>query len=130
MSFKQHRTSIEQLIQNEYKKLPIAWQNAPFKKPKGSPWIRVSINNANTTRVGINQVVERTIGLIQIQIFIPLNQGAYDIGVIADDLANIFRSRVYNGITMLDPNLNPGEENDGWFMAVLNTEFWATDFFN
>lgn len=128
MSFRQHRTSIEQLITAEYKKLPIAWQNSPFTKPSDSPWIRVSVNNASTTRVSINQVVERTIGLIQIQIFIPLNNGAYDVGVIADDLAAILRSRNYNGITMLDPNLTPGEENDGWFMAVLDTEFWATDF--
>ena len=128
MSFKQHRTSIEQLIQAEYKKLPIAWQNAPFQKPNSSPWLRVSVNNTSTNRVGIAQVVERTIGLVQIQIFIPLNTGSYDIGVIADDLANILRSRKYNGITFLDPALGPGQETDGWYMAVLNTEFWATDF--
>lgn len=128
MSFTQHRTSIEQLIQNEYKKLPIAWQNAPFKKPADSPWIRVSVNNVTTTRVGISQIVERTVGLIQIQIFVPINNGAYDIGIIADDLAAILRSRKYNEITILDPNLTPGEETNGWFMSVLNTEFWATDF--
>ncbi len=128
MSFTQHRTTIEQLIQTEYKKLPIDWQNTPFDKPNGSPWLRISVNNTSTSRVGINAVVERTIGLVQIQIFIPSGHGAYDIGVIADQLAAILRSRTYNGITFLDPNLTPAQDTDGWYMAVLNTEFWATDF--
>ncbi len=131
MSFSQHRRSIEKLIQEQFKILPIAWQNAPFRKPTDRPWIRVSVSNASTTRVSINvsKKVDRTVGLIQIQVFTPLNHGSYDADTISDTLAKIFRDTgIYEGITFLDSNLIPAEDTNGWYMAILNTEFWATDF--
>jgi hypothetical protein len=55
--------------------LPIAWPNTTFSPPAGRKWLRVNEIPASTTPYALSGGTSEHIGLMQVDVFRPLNEG-------------------------------------------------------
>ena len=82
---------------------PISYQNRDFSPPEGSEWVRLTINPADSFRIelGTGLKHERTVGIVQVQVFVPANTGDGRSTELGDMVADIFRDQQ---VDLLDPS--------------------------
>ena len=117
MSFADERKYIEERFNTNWgTTTPIAWENVSIDTPesfakgsgnymqvdhteKQSSFVRLNILNGNSEYRSINKQTSKLhLGVIAVQVFIPLNGGTYKGREYADTIATIFDSASFNGI--------------------------------
>ena len=81
---------------------PIDRDNVTFT-PSATPWVRISVSpgGSNAASVGVSHY--RDTGVVFVQIFTELGQGAGTAQAIADDVVSIFRGISLTALSFLDP---------------------------
>lgn len=94
MSFDKTREAIETKIKNEWdaNTYPLAHENLPFNPP-ASAWARESIRPVTSDNADVSGVMERDIGFVWFQIFIPPNKGIAPAFKFADHIKSIFNNK-------------------------------------
>lgn len=101
MSLDAFRKAIEDKIAAEWDTSIAAMtpENVAFEAPAGGSWVRESIRPASTSNVTIGagiEGMERTLGYVWFQIFIPANKGVRPAFTISDHIKSIFDNQVIN----------------------------------
>ena len=81
-------------------KTPIAWPNVNFTPPSG-PWVRFNVLDGEGAWRSIGSPgsnIAGYVGVVVIQIFVPLLSGESTARDLADDAAAIFQGQVISGI--------------------------------
>jgi hypothetical protein len=102
----------------------VAWPNVAFTPTTGTPWVRLTILPADAaqTTMGTNGggVFEYT-GLVNVQVFVPENEGDGEARTLAEQVCGIFRGVTAGGITYVGPTgegpytQTVGNDGAGWF---------------
>ncbi len=122
MSWANERQSIESRLSANWSTTPIAWENVDFEPPDNSSWIRATILNGETIYDRFSSK-KRHLGIISIQIFSPLNQGASTARSYADTIKSIFDGQEFGGVSCQASSIvNVGNLN-GWYQLNLNVPF-------
>lgn len=108
----------------------------PYRLPNDQPyeplptttWARLTVLPATGDHAGIggNTRLFRYLGLIDVQIFVPLGEGDGTAHEIADDVETIFRGITDGNVRTRGPGRQViGETKEGFFCVSVLTKFWA-----
>lgn len=132
MSYEQNRKDIESFFVANFSGVSsdkIAWDNSEFTIPlDGSEWVRVSIQNTNSSYVsfGPNSRIRRN-GILFVQIFGPENSETVTINQIIDNVTDVFETNLLAGVVFQSPNVNELGVNEGWFQVNVSVPFYFDD---
>ena len=107
-------------------KTPIAWPNVNFTPPSG-PWVRFNVLDGEGTWRSIGSPgsnVAGYVGVVVIQVFVPLLSGESSARNLADDAAAIFQGQVISGIrfSLATFSLSNSVAND-WYQMNVSIPF-------
>lgn len=116
----------QERLTNNWVDTPIAFENAPFEVPRGTPWIRAQLNPVLTENAALGGLAKRDYASFWIQIFTPLNEGygqAYDY---AAKLSKMFSNITVGGVTFYAAEtFRIGDDGSGWFQVQIRAQCWA-----
>jgi hypothetical protein len=113
--------------------VPIAWPNMPFD-PKDDfddathqGWARITIRGGEQQQASIGGTSNRRwrqVGVIQVQVFTPTEQGAATALGIADDVATALRGVTVSGVVLKAASVIPiGRDGVDFFQVNINVPF-------
>ena len=97
MSAAKERLAVGQLFRATWDETlyPVAYPNKDFDPPENGIWARIVIQAADSSRIELGGQVahRRTVGLLVVQLFAPVNSGDGDVLELAETAAAIFRDQ-------------------------------------
>jgi len=126
MSFASERTNIEGRFNTNWTTTTIAWGNADFDTPNNASWVRFNILNGNSAYRAINGLKRHT-GVINIQIFAPVNSGTHTIRGYADTIAAIFDGQSFNDVVCDVASIETIGADDRWHQINVNIPYWRDE---
>ncbi len=125
MSFESARQYIEEHFSSGWLDTSIAYENVSFSPEEGTPWVRLTILDADSRQVSMGSTkLYRNNGVIVVQIFVPENTGTGDARSMADQVAAIFRGTQFNGITCRAPSPRRVGTANGWYQLNVSIPFF------
>lgn len=93
MSFAGERQAIEKRLSDNWTTTPIQFDNVAFSAPADNTYVSLTIINGDADQIELGETpVHRHIGVITIQVFVPVENGTNTARSYADSLAAIFRN--------------------------------------
>ena len=123
MSFASERTNIEGRFNTNWTTTTIAWGNTDFDMPNNAAWVRFNILNGNTSYRAINGLKRHT-GIINIQIFGPINSGTHTIREYSDTIAAIFDGQSFNDVVCDVASIQTIGTDDKFHQVNVNIPYW------
>ncbi len=124
------QTSIYQEIRTKYLtvvSIPTEWPNEKFTRPSPAAlWARLTIIDGLTQQMDIGAPIKtfRTVGLIIVQIFAPLDAGSIGVLTQADTIATLFRNWAGTDVLCRAATVNTiGNDNSGWYQVNVEIPF-------
>ena len=118
MSYEAEHLELQSRLSSQIGTLPVSWPNVTFTPPASGNWLRFKISNGDAERVPIGKTTSnyRSIGIIQIQVFSPLNKGI-SVGLQqADAVAVIFRNWRGATVRCQEASIKDiGPDGNGWY---------------
>lgn len=133
MASEQLSITVETLVNDAFGGvLPISWDNVPFDSAVPT-WLQVFVqeNKKHKMSLGAGQQLRRCWGNVEIKIYGEKNKGSKTVRNLADQVAAVFRDKVVNGVTFLEPvTFRIGEEYvPGTGTATATEQFWSVRVF-
>lgn len=97
--------------------LAVAYENVPFTRPTGAPWLEVVIASAGTITSTVDALGTRERGTIGVNVYIPTGQGVGKADAIAAQVIKIFPVIPKVGTVSIEDAGNTGQfkiSSDGW----------------
>lgn len=115
---------------------PVKWPNTPWKQPTSGEWVTPTIVPGSGRQDSLGSpTLERQLGLLMVQIFVPKNSGDRRARAIADVISDWFRYQTFkddptgtNVILRAPELIKVGEKNDV-YQLNLNIPFQAERLF-
>ena len=126
MSFASERTNIESRFNTNWTTTTIAWGNADFDTPNNASWVRFNILNGNSSYRAINGL-KRHNGIINIQIFAPVNSGTHTIRGYADTIGAIFDGQSFNDVVCDVASIQTIGTDDKFHQINVNVPYWRDE---
>jgi len=130
MSFNDTRNAIEARMVANYSTYKVKFENTKFKPPVNTPWLALTVQDgeAFNASIGTARRVQRHPGIIQVDIYVPENQGTKTSREIADAVAVIFNTVQFSlgssgTISTRAPALQGLGIEEGWDRKVLSIPF-------
>jgi hypothetical protein len=109
---------------------PVKYDNVDFTPPVNSVFVEFHIIPADEYPASIgNAVLYRTLGIISINIYAPLNTGSKTLTEYCDTAAVIFRGQSFSSITCRGARITRLGEVEGRFVANVSIEFFRDEEF-
>ncbi len=111
--------------------VPVQYDNAPFRKPTDSGWVRFKIETTDDRQADVGTKLRRfrIEGVAIAEVSIKINRGDLEAIVIADSIATIFRGRDFQGVTLKTPVVKPlGRRGKEW-VVECRCPFQTDNFF-
>lgn len=132
MSFAKERAVLESYFHDNWTETEVAYDNVDFD-PSTDAWVRFKIQNGDSVQADINHSnpLYRHIGVVMVQVFVPVKSGTNRARELADTVSNMFR-RVQpgHGITLRTPSIFTVGPNNEWFQVNVSCPFWRNEFEN
>lgn len=118
--------------------LPAPDPTNPYLPPSGSPWVRLTqvhgaANQIEIGRVGTGTIRFRAVGLVDIDIFVPLGEGLGQAYTLADTAAAIWRQAQFDpGLLFFAPSvrrIRTGPDHAEHAQLKVSTTFWRDDLY-
>lgn len=128
MSFENERRDIEARFSTAWAATtPVAYGNVPLEPPQNSSWVRLTILDGDAQQVsigtGVAGAIHRNAGLIIAQIFTALGAGERPARLLADQVANIFRSAQFSDIICRSPRVEVIGDTGGYYQVNVAVPF-------
>jgi len=124
------QTSIYQEIRAKYLTtigIPTEFPNEKFTRPKPAAiWARLTIIDGLTQQMDIGAPTKtfRTVGLIIVQVFAPLDAGSIGVLTQADTIAALFRNWAGQDVLCRAATINTiGNDTFGWYQVNVEIPF-------
>jgi len=126
MSWATERTNIEGRFNTNWTTTTIAWGNADFDTPNNTEWVRFNILNGASSYRAFDKKRRHT-GIINIQIFAPVNSGTHTIRGYADTIAAIFEGEQFDDVTCDVASIETIGTDDRFHQINVNIPYWRDD---
>jgi hypothetical protein len=123
MSFADERKSIENRFKAEWTATPIAFDNVPFNPPFNSDWVRLNIQNGDSGYRSLESSIRHT-GIINVQIFTPVNKATKTSRQYADIVSDIFSDQRFDDIVTNISSINIIDDDDAWLQTNITTPYY------
>ena len=130
MSFADERRAFETRMTDNWTGQPVKYENIPFNQPDGSPWIQMTIlpGSGLNASIGTTRSVQRHVGIIQFDVYVPEMTGTGTARTIADSIATIWRNKQFEAgdsgtITTYVPSYQSLGVNEGWYHGVVTVSY-------
>lgn len=97
--------------------ITVAYENVPFTRPTGVPWLEVVIASAGTITTTVDALGTRERGTIGVNVYVPSGQGVGKADALAALVVKIFPVIPKVGTVSIEGAGNTGQfklTNDGW----------------
>jgi hypothetical protein len=108
----------------------IRWENQKFRQPESGAWVSLSIRNGEARVAGIsaNDPLNRYLGIIIVDVFVPEDTGTDTARTLADAAAAIFRNVQFSAgssgtITTRVPSIFPAGTRNGWYQLSMSVRY-------
>lgn len=115
--------------------LPTAWENLAFKPIAGSAWQRVNMLPAQTENPTMGEGFKREVGVLQVTLFYPLNEGPQKAMQRAEVIRAAFKRSTawFEGTLRVlierDPYISPAVVVDGaWYALPVSIPYMGDVF--
>lgn len=106
----------------------VQFENEDFKTPPDNPWFRATILYGKSFQASMGQQrVFRTPGILEIQVFVPQNEGSHRRDELADIVVAGFRAATLTNARFRVPFVTPVGLSDVWFQTNVSCPFWVDD---
>jgi hypothetical protein len=106
---------------------PIAWDGlnmGAFTPPTGAPWIRPSITDVSADQRSFGKAgLTHQVGILFIQVFVPLGSGETQLLQYLRELAGIFRGAKVGGLVFREPERRIIGPDEAWYQGNLEVVF-------
>lgn len=129
MSFADERSAIENRLSTNWTSTPVQYDNVPFTKPDDNTYVRLNILTGDSTQIDMAPTpTHRSVGVIVMQVFVPVNSGTNTARSHADSLAAIFRNVSFSvgdsgSILCRSPSITRVGEVDGLFQLNVSVPY-------
>ncbi len=123
MSFADERQTIENRFNIEWTATPIAYDNVPFNPPANSDWVRLNIQNGDSGYRSLESTVRHT-GIINVQIFTPVNKATKTSRQYADIAADIFSDQRFGDVVTDVSSISIVGDDDAWLQTNVTTPYY------
>lgn len=123
MSFSDERQSIENRFKTEWTATPIAFDNVPFNPPNNADWVRLNIQNGDSGYRALGCGTRHT-GIINVQIFTPVNSATMTSRQYADIVSDIFSNQRFDDIVTDVSSINLIGDDKAWFQINVTTPYY------
>ena len=106
-----------------------AGQPVTAEQINGVPWVRMTILPGETTQVGFSNSGrrKRTVGIADVQIFVPVAQGDGLAQQIADQVASLWEMSTISGVIFRATNVQRVGEEGAWLQYNAQTPYQADE---
>lgn len=132
MSFADTAATIRQRFATEFALIRasvlVAYANRQFTPPENGEWVRLNIVEGGSVLAGLagpGANLYRNSGVVTVQIFVPVAVGDGTAYEIADDIAEIFRSKLVDGVRFRTPATSPAGPDGAWYQRNVTVPFTA-----
>lgn len=131
MSYESEHLEIQSRFAAVMGNVQVSWPNVTFTPPSPSiEWYRFKVSNGDAERVLIGRATSnyRSYGIIQIQVFVPLNTGNANGLQKADAVAAVFRNWYGATVRCQEASIKDiGAEGNGWYQYNVNIPFYRDE---
>ena len=98
MTIENIRSDLSVAFDNGWTATPISWPNSRFKAPETSAWVRFNIvyGRARNAMIASTSLTSRVNGMIEIDIYTPLNTGVALGYSLSETAKSIFHNQQFN----------------------------------
>ena len=134
MGFAAERLAIEKRLDDNWATTPIAFENVPYDPVTGTAYVALAIVDGPAEQVSLGDGVaalHRSVGTIEIDIYVPIDSGTNTGRTYADSIAAIFRtwSDTTSGVHCRSPNISKIGEDSGWYSFKVTVPFYMDNTF-
>ncbi len=131
MGYEAERQAIESRFETQWASATsIDFDNVDFVPTPGTSFVRLTILDGDSRQVSLgDSPLYRSIGVIIISIFTPLDIGSATGRTLADNAAAIFRGWQSSGIVCRSPSIQRVGKTNGWFQYNVNVPFYRDESF-
>jgi hypothetical protein len=131
MSYEAEHAAIESRFDAYYGGTePVKYDNVPFAPPKNGAYLELQIHDGDAFPASIGDgILERSVGIISVNIYSPISIGSRQGVAIADNVAAIFRHANFSGIQCRSPVIRRLGEIDKKFVINVSTAFYRDEIF-
>lgn len=137
MSYAAERTAIMTRWHTEWTAahptIPYAHGNARLDPKADRPWLRITILSGESRQTSFgagDRGQHRHIGLISIEVFVPLGSGEAVARSLLDTATDIFRTAEFSGILCRGPTLAPGQTTPNYYKISATIPFQRDEVFS
>jgi hypothetical protein len=126
VSYESEHSQLRVRFNDQFSSAPIAWPNVEFTPPVRSPWVRFNVLDADSfqTTIGATTNNHRFVGIVVINIFVPLDVGNASALAMADVVAAIFRNWCGSTVRCRAASVKDlGPDGNGWYQVNVVVPF-------
>lgn len=126
MSFQVEHNELRTRFSQQIGTTPVAWPNVAYVPIVGTLWVRFNVVDGESTRTTIGATTNnvRSLGLVIVQIFAPLDKGNAAALAKADAVAAIFRDWCGSTVRCRTPSIKEvGPDGNGWYQVNVSVPF-------
>jgi len=101
---------------------PTAYDNASYKPEADKSWVRCTILDGETSQASVE--TRRTIGLVIVQVFVPVNSGDAGARAMAKAVVDLVSNSSISGVRFKLPSVQPVGSNGGFWQMNVNCPIW------
>lgn len=107
----------------------VQYDNAPeFQQPEGERWCRMNLLAGESNQAEMGAVkTHRNLGVMMVQIFIPLGEGTKPATDLADFIKTKFRSLSFSGVVFRTPSRITVGRREGVYQLNVSCPFFADE---
>lgn len=113
--------------------IPYAHGNARLDPKADKPWLRITILSGSSQQASFgaeDRGRHRHIGLISIEVFVPIGTGEAQARALLDTATDVFRSREFAGILCRGPSVVPGMTTSNYYKIAATIPFQRDEVFS
>lgn len=108
---------------------PYTYDAFTYAPVAGTSWVRVSVRDGDGTQESLGKkALERSQGVVIVQIFVPMDLGEDEARFLAEKAGNVFRRQRFSGIQFRSPSHRPVGQDGGWWQHNVVIPYWHNAF--
>jgi hypothetical protein len=107
--------------------VPISYPNIAFTPPSDAPWARVLVFPGTSETAAIGTTKYRNLGVVIVELFVPMGETDEDLIDKADDVVGFFRGATLSGVVLRTPSIQRVGEDGGFYQFTVTTPYHYDD---
>jgi len=132
MSYAAEAASIEARFEDQWgTTTPVEYDNVQYKPTPGTSYVKLEIHTGEGMRASLGETyLERSVGIISMNIFTAINTGTRTGRGLADSAAAVFRGWTTSAITCRTPTITRLGQVGEWFVTNVSVPFYRDETFS